>query len=81
MEKSLADGKWSDAELDQKANDAVKENMVELIRVGVGVSQARRELKIRANGLRTFADRYISEEPKVAFSHLFVNHPHVFHPG
>lgn len=65
MEKSLADGRWADADIDKKANQAVQENMGELIRVGVDVRQARRELKIRASGLRAFADKYISEVPKV----------------
>jgi DNA replication ATP-dependent helicase Dna2 len=65
MEKSLADGNWDDDELNRRANDVVSASMGELIRVGVDVPQARRELKIRARGLRAFADRYISDTPKV----------------
>jgi DNA replication ATP-dependent helicase Dna2 len=65
MEKSLADGLWADVDIDKKANQIVQESMPELIRVGVTVTQAKRELKIRAKGMRAFADKYISEVPKV----------------
>jgi DNA replication ATP-dependent helicase Dna2 len=67
MERALSTGKWDDKELDASADEVVGENLVELVRVDVDVPQARRELKIRAKGLRAFADRYISEEPKVGF--------------
>jgi CRISPR/Cas system-associated exonuclease Cas4 (RecB family) len=68
LERALSDGRWDDAELDAKANEVVRERMDELLRVDVDVPQARRELKIRARGLRGFADRYLAESALVPIS-------------
>jgi DNA replication ATP-dependent helicase Dna2 len=65
MERSLREGTWDQAIVDERIDATVQESLGELVKLGIDVKTARREVKIRAQGLSTFAERYISDTPKV----------------
>lgn len=60
---------WNDRWLEEKIDQVVRENIVDLFRISVNVETAVREVKARAKGVQSFFDRYISETPKV---HSFI---------
>jgi hypothetical protein len=70
MQRSLRDGSWAQTDIDARIDDIIHTRLGDLIQLGVGVDGAKREVKIRAKGLRTFADRYIASTPKVLHPHL-----------
>ena len=65
MQRSLRDGTWEQSAIDARIDGAVQESLGGLVKLGISVKTARRELKIRAKGLKTFAEKYISPMPKV----------------
>lgn len=67
MERCLREGTWDQATVDERIDATVQESLGELVKLGIDVKSARREVKIRAKGLTTFAEKYISEAPKAGF--------------
>jgi DNA replication ATP-dependent helicase Dna2 len=59
------DAQWDEREIDRKVENEVKRGLDDLFRLNVSVDQAKRELKLRAVGLKTFRERYVHETPKV----------------
>ncbi|KAI0339345.1 Dna2-domain-containing protein [Trametopsis cervina] len=55
---------WDEREMDRKVDQEVKRGLGDLLRLNVTVDQAKRELKIRAVGLKAFQQRYIHDVPK-----------------
>ncbi len=69
----LASRCWNDQWLDEKIDEVIRENLVDLVRINVNVETAVREVKARAKGVQTFFDRYMSEQPKVCFLWPFLS--------
>ncbi|KAF8831992.1 hypothetical protein HHX47_DHR1000949 [Lentinula edodes] len=55
---------WDDRWLDDKIDEVVRENLVDLVRINVNVETAINEVKARAKGVQSFFNRYMSETPK-----------------
>ena len=64
----MKEGKWDGKFLDAKIEQMVRrtDHLGDLLKIGVTVEQAVREVKGRAEGLRTFGERYVSKTPKVS---------------
>lgn len=78
MQKCLREGQWGSDWIDDKIAKVVRgedggRGLADLVKLGVTVEEAIREVKARAGGLRAFGERYISQTPKVntciAFTH------------
>ena len=59
------ESKWDQREIDDKVDKEVKRGLGDLLRLNVTVDQAKRELKLRAIGLKAFHERYIHNIPRV----------------
>lgn len=70
MQACLSARCWTDLWLEEKIDQVVRENLMDLFRINVNVETALREVKARAKGVQSFFDRYISETPKVRIQML-----------
>jgi len=65
MQACLSSGNWEDSWIDERIEEVVRMGLADLIKINIGVDQAKREVKMRAKGLREFSQKYIAEIPKV----------------
>ena len=65
MQACLCEGRWDSAWLDAQIGDVVRRSLGDLMRVNMSIEQAVSEVRLRAQGLRSFADKYMSDTPKV----------------
>ncbi|KAJ3830368.1 Dna2-domain-containing protein [Lentinula raphanica] len=65
VQACLSDRCWNDRFLDEKIDEVVRENLLDLVRINVNVETAISEIKARAKGVQSFFDRYMSDSPKV----------------
>ena len=68
MQSCLQDGQWGERPIESKIRGIVERNLGDLMKLGITVEQAVREVKAKAGGLKTFAEKYISQRPKVSTS-------------
>lgn len=68
MQSCLQDGQWGERSIESKIRGIVERNLGDLMKLGITVEQAVREVKAKAGGLKTFAEKYISQRPKVSTS-------------
>ena len=68
MQACLAAGEWSSGFLEDRIEQVVRDGLLDLVRIDVGIEAARVELRMRAQGLSKFSERFIGEEPKVRIS-------------
>ncbi|KAI5995328.1 Dna2-domain-containing protein [Pisolithus orientalis] len=64
MQTCLLANRWDKAYIDDLIEDAISRNLSELVKIGVTIEEAIREVTLRSKGLRMFSKRYIAEEPK-----------------
>ncbi|KAI0946663.1 hypothetical protein AcW1_010068 [Taiwanofungus camphoratus] len=64
MQACLGAGRWDDRWVDEKITEVVNQGLGELMRVNMGVEQAKKEVRARAKGVKRFAEKYIAQEPK-----------------
>ncbi|KAI6101441.1 Dna2-domain-containing protein [Pisolithus croceorrhizus] len=64
MQTCLLANRWDKAYIDDLIEDAVSRNLSELVKIGVTIEEAIREVTLRSKGLLAFSKRYIAEEPK-----------------
>lgn len=65
MQTCLAANRWDKQWIDKLIDESVLSHLPDLLKIGVGVEEATREVRLRARGLRVFSERYIAETPKV----------------
>jgi len=65
MQSCLIHRRWDESWIEERIEQVLRKGLGELFKIGVGVEEARREVKARAKGLKGFAEKYISEIPKV----------------
>lgn len=65
MQCCLDGGRWDEIFINECIDGALLNNLGELIKISVGIDQAKLEIKARAQGLLTFGNRYIGQKPKV----------------
>ncbi|EIW80184.1 Dna2-domain-containing protein [Coniophora puteana RWD-64-598 SS2] len=64
MQTCMAAGRWDEAFMDEQIDSVIRKNLAELVKIGLSVADARREVKARSKGLHVFSERYISSTPK-----------------
>ncbi|KAH9923850.1 Dna2-domain-containing protein [Fomitopsis serialis] len=64
MQACLCEGRWDGPWIETQINEVVRKCLGDLMRVNMGIEQAVNEVRLRAQGLRSFADKYMAEEPK-----------------
>ncbi|KAG1727676.1 Dna2-domain-containing protein [Suillus paluster] len=60
----MAEQRWDERFVEEHTEEIIKKNIAELVKINVGVDEAKREVKARSKGLRVFSERYIAENPK-----------------
>ena len=70
MQGCLREGKWGKSWIDERIAKVVRtgdgaRGMGDLVKLGVTVEEAIREVKARAGGLKAFGERYMAQAPKV----------------
>ena len=68
MQTCLNTGRWEEAWITERISEVINNGFMELVKIGVGAEQAKRELNSRAKGLRKFAEKYIATVPKVSLA-------------
>ncbi|KAG1804110.1 Dna2-domain-containing protein [Suillus subaureus] len=64
MQICMAEQRWDDRFIEGHTEEIIKKNLAELVKINIGVDEAKREVKARSKGLRVFSERYIAETPK-----------------
>ena len=77
MQGCLREGQWGSRWIDERIGRVVRDGeggrgLSDLVKLGVSVEEAIREVKARAGGLKVFGERYMSLTPKVDFPFLFL---------
>lgn len=65
MQRCLSAEHWEESFVDERIDEVVGKGLAELVKIGVNVGDAKREVKARAKGLQGFSKRFIGEVPKV----------------
>lgn len=66
MQTCLLANRWEKSWIEDLIEDNLLKNLDQLVKIGVGLEEATREVKLRSKGLRLFSERYIAELPKVS---------------
>ncbi|KAH8096830.1 Dna2-domain-containing protein [Cristinia sonorae] len=64
MQMCLRNNSWDEHRVNSEIANVVKRGLGDLLSINIGVEQAEHEVKARANGLKAFSTRYISQMPK-----------------
>ncbi|KAI5119550.1 hypothetical protein M0805_008536 [Coniferiporia weirii] len=64
MQRCLAGLRWDESHIEALVDDIVQKNLEDLVRIGVGLDEAKTEVRKRAGGLRSFGERFIGKTPK-----------------
>lgn len=57
---------WEEKWIEKRIDETVRKNLINVVRIGMTVEDALREVKERARGLIVFARKYLSVKPKVS---------------
>ncbi|KAJ6559180.1 DNA replication factor Dna2-domain-containing protein [Mycena vulgaris] len=64
MQACMSSGRWEDLWVDGKIDEVIREKISDIAKINLSVEDARREIKLRAKGLKAFSEKYISDSPK-----------------
>lgn len=67
MQKCLLEETWADGFIERLIEEIVRNNLGELLKIGLDEEVAKKEVKDRARGLKLFASKYLHDEPQVRF--------------
>lgn len=56
--------------MEERIDEVVKKNLVNIVKIEITVEDALREVKLRAKGLLVFANKYLGAQPKVSARQL-----------
>jgi len=66
MQLSMSEDCWQQDWIEEKIDEVIRMNLVKIVRIGMTLQEASREVKARAKGLIAFADKYMGIKPKVS---------------
>ena len=72
MQICLREERWDEGFMDAKVAEVVRANLGSLLKIEMTVEQAIREVKMRAGGLKSFAEKYIAKTPRVCVRESFL---------
>ncbi|KAF9523189.1 DNA replication factor Dna2-domain-containing protein [Crepidotus variabilis] len=64
MQRCLIEENWSEKFIDTSIEAAICQSLGELVKIGLSEDIAKREVKDRAKGLISFAEKYLCDEPQ-----------------
>ncbi|KAJ6585002.1 DNA replication factor Dna2-domain-containing protein [Mycena capillaripes] len=64
MQACLSSGRWEGLWIDEKIEEVIRERISDIAKINLSVEDARREIKMRAKGLKAFSEKYIADSPK-----------------
>ncbi|KAJ7175873.1 DNA replication factor Dna2-domain-containing protein [Mycena filopes] len=64
MQACMSAGRWEDLWVEEKIEQVIREKISDIAKINLSVEDARREIKLRAKGLKAFSEKYISDSPK-----------------
>ncbi|KAK7048375.1 DNA replication helicase [Favolaschia claudopus] len=64
MQACLSSGRWEDAWVEEKVEQVIRDKISDIAKISLSVEDARREIKLRAKGLKAFSEKYIADSPK-----------------
>ncbi|KAH7929561.1 Dna2-domain-containing protein [Leucogyrophana mollusca] len=64
MQSCMISQRWDERWIDERIDEVVRRSLAELVKIGLGVDEAKREVKTRSKGLRVFSERYMADVPK-----------------
>lgn len=65
MQSCFIAGRWEESWIDEKIDHVIRKGLDHLLKIDFPVEQAKREVAARAKGLIAFAQKYVSDSPKV----------------
>jgi len=66
MQLSMSENCWQQDWIEEKIDEVIRVNLVNIVRIDMTLQEASREVKARAKGLIAFADKYLGVTPKVS---------------
>ena len=75
MQSCLKEGRWDEGLINERIVNIVRgvgggRGLEDLVKLGVNIQEAIREVRSRAGGLKAFGEKYMNSVPKVDFSSL-----------
>ncbi|KAJ7675810.1 Dna2-domain-containing protein [Mycena polygramma] len=64
MQVCLSSGRWEELWIEEKIEEVIREKIADIAKINLSVEDARREIKMRAKGLKAFSEKYIADSPK-----------------
>ncbi|KAJ7044139.1 Dna2-domain-containing protein [Mycena alexandri] len=64
MQACMSAGRWEDLWVEEKIEEVIREKISDIAKINLSVEDARREIKLRAKGLKAFSEKYISDSPQ-----------------
>ncbi len=65
MQLCMTENHWEESWIGERIGEAVRKNLVNIVRIGMTAEEALIEVKARAKGLIVFARKYLGGRPKV----------------
>jgi len=65
MQLSMSENCWQQDWIEEKIDEVIRMNLMNIVRIDMTLQEASREVKARAKGLIAFADKYLGVTPKV----------------
>jgi DNA replication ATP-dependent helicase Dna2 len=62
----MSENCWEENWIEERIDEAVRKNLMNIMRIEMTVEEASREVKARAKGLIVFAKKYLGTRPKVS---------------
>lgn len=66
MQLCMNENRWGQNWVEERIDEVVRKNLVNIVKIEMTVEEASREVKVRAKGLMAFADKYLGTEPKAS---------------
>ncbi|KAJ3575988.1 hypothetical protein NP233_g746 [Leucocoprinus birnbaumii] len=66
MQLCMSENRWEQDWVEERIEEIVRKNLVNIVRIEMTVEEATKEVKMRAKGLIAFADKYLGAQPKPA---------------
>ncbi|KAJ7863097.1 DNA replication factor Dna2-domain-containing protein [Mycena olivaceomarginata] len=64
MQACMTSRRWEDAWVEEKIEEVIREKISDIAKINLSVEDARREIKLRAKGLKAFSEKYLADSPK-----------------
>ncbi|KAF7298895.1 DNA replication helicase [Mycena indigotica] len=64
MQSCMAVEYWDERWIEAKVEEIIREHISDIAKINLSVEDARREINLRARGLKAFSEKYLADSPK-----------------